>query len=143
MRDSRESQKERIEDREAEEQVTVCMLQISSHLARHSEKHFDLLHLIFTPSLIAQLLSQVNHIRKLVPLHVIITRAISLSQLSWMTSCLLFLTSTICFFRFIFYFFSFSFLFFHFFFLFNSFYCYFSFLLFLVFICVEECISPG
>lgn len=44
----------------AEEQVTVCMLQMSSHLARHSEKHFEILQTIFTPLRIIQLLSQVR-----------------------------------------------------------------------------------
>jgi hypothetical protein len=46
----------------AEEQIVVCMLQISSHLARHSEKHFQVLQHIFIPSRIVQLLSQVEPI---------------------------------------------------------------------------------
>lgn len=55
MRSSREK------EGSAEEQVAVCMLQISSHLARHSEKHFEILQAIFTPLRIIQLLSQVSY----------------------------------------------------------------------------------
>lgn len=42
----------------SDEHVIVCMLQISSHLARHSEKHFEVLQMVFTPLRIVQLLSQ-------------------------------------------------------------------------------------
>ena len=58
MKDSRE--RERAEDRDAEEHISVCTLQISSHLARHSEKYFDTLQAVFTPSRLISLLSQVT-----------------------------------------------------------------------------------
>jgi hypothetical protein len=67
MADGRERDRDRDIGRErekeggAEEQIVVCMLQISSHLARHSEKHFQVLQHIFIPSRIVQLLSQVQY----------------------------------------------------------------------------------
>ena len=60
VRASREKDREREREINAEEQVTVCMLQMSSHLARHSEKHFQVLQVIFTPLRIIQLLSKVR-----------------------------------------------------------------------------------
>ena len=58
MKNSRD--RERAEDRDTEEQISVCTLQISSHLARHSEKYFDTLQAVFTPSRLISLLSQVT-----------------------------------------------------------------------------------
>ena len=55
--------REKVEDKDAEEQMTVCMLQISSHLARHSEKYFDVLQTVFTPSRLIYLLSKVRTAR--------------------------------------------------------------------------------
>lgn len=43
-----------------QEQVIICMLQIASHLARHSEKYFDLLELVFSPLRLIQMLSKVK-----------------------------------------------------------------------------------
>jgi hypothetical protein len=43
-----------------EQQIVVCLLQISSHLARHSEKHFDVLCAVFGPERLVSLLSQRN-----------------------------------------------------------------------------------
>lgn len=60
MEGKRDVRHSREKDGSAEEQVTVCMLQMSSHLARHSEKHFEILQAIFTPLRIIQLLSQVR-----------------------------------------------------------------------------------
>ena len=63
----------------AEEQVAVCMLQISSHLARHSEKHFEILQAIFTPLRIIQLLSQVSYdIIIIIDVFILVTLLISI-----------------------------------------------------------------
>ena len=40
-----------------QQQVVVCLLQIASHLARHSEKHFDALGAVFDPARLVALLS--------------------------------------------------------------------------------------